>query len=153
MAFFGKYYFASHAIGKGQDELLGRLLQAEHDEGEGWQPAVDLFETEDAITAIVELPGISPDDLALMVMHQTLIVRGERRAEPGDDIETRRYRRMEIRHGSFERMVPLPCTVSAARSEATLHRGVLRIKMPRTRSRKMVNAQIVVHFLPEEESC
>lgn len=150
MSFFGKYYFACRATGKsGDPDLVNMLLQAEHEGAEGWQPAVDLYETASKVVVIVELPGVDPDSLAVFVAHKTLVLRGERMGENGG--EERRYRRLEIHRGAFERLLPLPCEVDAERAAARLRHGELQIELPKLKRRRVVPAQVVIRWNEDEE--
>ncbi len=73
---------------------------------DGWEPAIDVLETELGLLAIVALPGVRREDMQLAIVDGALLVRGVRRwpTLPGPA----RVHRVELPHGRFERQVRLP---------------------------------------------
>src|SRR5438552_18297209 len=71
-----------------------------------WQPSLDVYETENAVVAVVDLSGVSEQDIDLIVTRDTLTLRGERKTQGGRD--ERRYSVLEIPFGPFERTAQLP---------------------------------------------
>ena len=69
-----------------------------------WQPPIDVFETEDALSILVALPGVTQVQVSLDA--GALVVCGERTA-PGFAY-VGRVHRLEIPHGWFERRIDLP---------------------------------------------
>jgi HSP20 family protein len=47
----------------------------------GWAPAIEVFEREDKFVVKAELPGIKEEDVDISVVGDTLILKGERKAE------------------------------------------------------------------------
>lgn len=94
-----------------------------------WQPALDIYETEEAVVATVDLAGVSDKEIELVVTRNSLTLRGERRAqgEPGE----RRYSVLEIPFGPFERSAPLPAPVDPDATTASYRQGFLEIVMPK----------------------
>lgn len=90
-----------------------------------WGPALDLSETDNEITARLELPGMKPDDIDIRVAGQVLTVRGQKREERED---RRRGVQYSERHfGQFSRTVTLPTRVDADKIDATYRDGILTI--------------------------
>src|SRR5207253_1344357 len=59
-----------------------------------WQPAIDVYETKESIVAVVDLAGVSEDEIQLVVARDALTVRGERKdATPSTE---RMYSVLEI---------------------------------------------------------
>ena len=71
-----------------------------------WEPPVDVFETEDDLWISVALPGVVPEDVAIVVQDRTLVVTGERRLPA--ECRAGMIHRVEIPHGRFERRIVLP---------------------------------------------
>lgn len=71
-----------------------------------WEPPVDLFETETEVWVLAALPGVSPDELDILVDTGVLVLAGERRVPAA--LRRAAIWRMEIPSGRFERRVPLP---------------------------------------------
>jgi HSP20 family protein len=100
------------------------LSQASH-----WTPAVDIYETEQRDVVIkAELPDMVREDIEVTVEHQTLTVKGTRKAPA--DVPEDRYRRVERRYGTFSRSFSLPSTVDASKVGAEYRNGVLTVKLP-----------------------
>jgi HSP20 family protein len=71
-----------------------------------WAPPVDVLESQDELWILVALPGVSPDDVDVVIEGATLIVAGQR---PMPRLAaTSQIRRLEIPHGRFERRLELP---------------------------------------------
>ena len=96
---------------------------------EVWTPATDVVETEEGWILWMETPGVASEDVSIHLEGTRLVVRGVRRPPtPGG---CRRYRQLEIRHGLFERVIPLPGPVAEGQASARLDNGVLEIRLPR----------------------
>ena len=94
-----------------------------------WQPAVDVFECEEGVCAVVDLSGVKLEEVELIVGRRTLSLRGERR-DPGSQSD-RRFTVLEIPFGPFERTLQLPVAVDPESVFATYDAGFLRVTMPR----------------------
>jgi HSP20 family protein len=95
-----------------------------------WMPAVDTYETDDAVVLKVEIPGFSKDDFSLEVRQNTLTLQGERRQEV--ELKEEGYHCRERAYGRFERSFILPTTVDQDRMQATYKDGVLEVRLPKT---------------------
>ncbi len=74
--------------------------------GPTWEPPVDTLETAEAVTVLVALPGIAPDQVEIVHRAGSLTVRGVR-PMPGGHRQGA-IRRLEIPYGQFERRLDLP---------------------------------------------
>jgi HSP20 family protein len=72
----------------------------------GWEPPIDVLETEAGLLVVVALPGVRRDDMEVVVGRGEFLVRGTRRW-PTPKRPTRVHR-IELPHGHFERHLPLP---------------------------------------------
>lgn len=95
----------------------------------GFNPAVDIFEEEDAIVLSAELPGMKAEDVHVHVENQVLTLSGERKLEREEQKEG--YHRVERSYGTFTRSFTLPKHVDAESIEAKLEDGVLRLRLPK----------------------
>lgn len=98
--------------------------------GSAWAPAVDVFEDQDAIKLVAELPGLKPEDVKISIENNTLTLRGEKKQVAEE--KTERVHRYERTYGRFERVFTLPSTVDADRIEANFEDGLLTVHLPRT---------------------
>lgn len=99
----------------------------------GFRPQVDCYRSDDppAVTVVVDLPGIEPDDVEITLTERTVNIVGERRRPQR---ETRlSYRQMELEYGPFQRRVSLAEDVDPDHAEAHYERGQLTIVMPLAR--------------------
>lgn len=94
-----------------------------------WNPAVNIYETDDSILVLAEIAGVSPDDINIKYESSRLLVWGERRQLVPENV--RAVHRMEIQMGQFAFVVELPGMVNAERAEAQLETGILQIRLPK----------------------
>jgi HSP20 family molecular chaperone IbpA len=101
--------------------------------GPVYTPAVDIFENEDAITLLADMPGVKADDLKIDLRENTLTLTGRVSApERANEIDVVR----EYRTGTFVRQFALAETIDQARIEAKLSDGVLRLELPKVEKAK-----------------
>jgi HSP20 family protein len=113
------------------EELFADLWQVPRFSGlrHGFRPNVDCFHTDEphARTVVVELPGVDPQSIQLIVGERLLVLAGERQRPrvPG-----RVYQQMEIETGAFQRQVRLAEDVDPDRARARFENGVLTVELP-----------------------
>lgn len=106
-----------------------------------WRPSADISETDDSFEVRVELPGVTKDDVHISVKDSLLTIKGEKRQEATDD--SKDYRRVERRYGSFERRFSLPPKVEADNIKADFKDGVLTLSIPKPEDVKPKEIPIV----------
>ncbi len=88
----------------------------------GWEPPVDVIETEREVLVLVALPGVDPDRVEAAIDGGDLVVVGMR-VLPAE-LRTAIIHRLELPQGRFERRVRLPAgrysAVRRARSDGCL---------------------------------
>jgi HSP20 family protein len=96
----------------------------------GFRPPMDCFRTEDPpeIVVVVDLAGVDPAAVNVVVAERDLLIAGERTRAPGE--KRRSYSHMEIDFGHFERHVQLGDEVDVEKAKATYERGLLTIVLP-----------------------
>jgi HSP20 family protein len=107
-----------------------------------WAPIVDLSETADHLVVRAEVPGMSPNDIQISLVGNTLSIKGEKKQEKEEKEEN--YHRMERTYGSFSRSIFLPCEIEEAKVDAKYKDGVLTINMPKTEKAKTKEIKIDV---------
>jgi HSP20 family molecular chaperone IbpA len=72
----------------------------------GWEPPIDVLETENEFLIIIALPGVDPDEVEAVIENGTLVISG-RRVLPVE-LRNARIHRLELPQGRFERRIALP---------------------------------------------
>lgn len=112
------------------DQTLGRDRLDEAPVLHGsWLPVADVVERAEAYVIELELPGLAREDLTVHAHDDEVLVRGERRPEPGGRPEA--FHRLERRHGPFARSFRFPAGIDPGGISAELSEGVLRVSVPK----------------------
>lgn len=103
-----------------------------------WKPHMDIFETQDEIIIHAEIAGVKKEHLEIELFDNAVKISGKRlEAQPNPKAT---YRLVEIQHGSFERILRLPCKINVEEVKALYTDGMLQITMSK---RKMENKYTV----------
>ena len=95
----------------------------------GFRPQVDAYRTADPprLTIVVELAGVDPAGVQVVVEDHKLLVAGER---PRPRVDGGSWQQIEIEYGPFQRVIGLPDDVDPGQATAEYEHGLLRIGMP-----------------------
>src|SRR5437764_5390467 len=74
----------------------------------GWSPALDLYQSNDNVNAVIELPGMRNEDIEISLHDGTLTISGERKRGNAD---AEKAERTERYIGTFRRSIALPTRV------------------------------------------
>ncbi|MGE0394819.1 MAG: Hsp20/alpha crystallin family protein [Vicinamibacterales bacterium] len=108
-----------------------------------WVPAVDIYETpQKDVVLKVDLPDVAREDIEVTVEHNTLTLKGTRKAAA--DVKEEQYRRIERAYGTFVRSFTLPSTVDAGKVGADYKNGVLTVTLPYKEEAKPRNIAVQV---------
>jgi HSP20 family protein len=121
----------------GMDDQFNRLwrgLAEGRTRQESWLPAVDVFDTADAVVLKAELAGMDPDDIEISVEDNVLTIKGERKFE--EKVDDERYYRIERRFGTFQRSLALPQGVRSEDISADYDDGILEVRVPKAEEEK-----------------
>jgi HSP20 family protein len=128
------------------EELFADLWQVPGFAGlrRGFRPQVDCYRTDDppAVTILVDLAGIQPEEVSIEVTERTVSLSGVRPRPPHTGSIS--YRQMEIEYGSFQRRVTLAEDVDPAGAQATYERGLLKVVLPLAQKPRTGRITIVV---------
>jgi HSP20 family protein len=95
----------------------------------GADPSMDVVETQSGLEISVELPGLTADDVKMVVDGDTLTISGER---PGEiQSVDRTHRSIERSYGEFSRSIHLPSSIDRTKISAVMKNGVLSVSAPR----------------------
>ncbi len=89
-------------------------------------PAVDIYETEDGLHVIADVPGVREEDLDIRVEDRVLTISGKPSLETADDLLLQEYEMMP-----YFRQFRLGDDVDQDRIEARLRHGVLTLHLPK----------------------
>jgi HSP20 family protein len=102
-------------------------------------PPVDIFETEDALTVVVDLPGVSKDDVDIRIEDNALTIKGKSQyAMSGHAI------REEFGLQGYYRQFRLSDEVDQNKIAAETKNGVLTIALPKAEKSKPKRIQVNV---------
>lgn len=107
----------------------------------GWTPALDLYQTNDNVIALVELPGMRKEDIEISLHDGMLTISGERKTETQEGGKAERSERYV---GKFRRSITLPTRVDANKVNATYKDGILTITLPKAEEAKPKQIQVNV---------
>lgn len=91
-------------------------------------PSVDIFETEKAITLLVDIPGVKADALNVDLRDDTLTLTGDVSPDlvtPGERVS------IEYDTGRYYRQFSLSEVIAQEKIDAKLSDGVLRLTLPK----------------------
>lgn len=97
--------------------------------GSSWSPLVDLHETPEQVVLTAEVPGLSMEDLDVVVTDSTLTVKGEGRPQPGGKNVV--HHRVERSQGAFSRTFDLAAAIDRDKVTAEYRQGLLRVVLPK----------------------
>ena len=95
--------------------------------GRLWNPAADVYQGAEGWLVKIDLAGVCPDELELILQESELIVRGCRR----DTLyrEGFSYQQMEITYSRFEKRIDFPCPIDSATLDKDYRDGFLIVRL------------------------
>lgn len=95
-------------------------------------PAVDIFESEEGITLVADMPGVTAKGLSVDLKNNILTIRGEAKSkEEGRHIIYREYQ-----VGNYFRNFTLSEAIDQTKIQARLKDGVLTLELPKAEKAK-----------------
>src|SRR3954463_15445687 len=120
-------------IGEFADEVrnvfleLGRVFGLESLAGE-CAPAIDVFETDDAVEIVVDLPGVDTSSIRVLSKGDSVLVAGEKRSRRVQGESS--FHLVERGYGRFARAIRIVRPCDMARATAVLVQGELKVSLP-----------------------
>jgi HSP20 family protein len=110
----------------------------------GLNPHIDMYEEDGQVIIKAEMPGISKKDIDISLEEDVITIKAEKKEEKEQGEKgTTDYTR-ERRFGQYIRRMALPGQVDAENVTATLKKGLLEIKLPRTEEPEAKHIEIKV---------
>jgi HSP20 family protein len=123
------------------DESFNRAWPENHMEMANWNPVVDIYDQDDRIVMLAELPGVDKKNISVDLKDNVLTLKGERSYD--NTVKEDRYYRQERLFGKFQRAFNLPAGLDPDKVKADYQDGVLKIEIPKPE--KEQPKQITVH--------
>lgn len=92
-------------------------------------PPVRVWTSEAGALVETELPGLSEDEIELLITNDVLTIKGAREPEQAGDTE--KFYRQERGYGQFSRSLQMSFKIDADKVRAQLHEGILLIELPK----------------------
>ena len=109
-----------------------------------WRPAVNVYETADAVVVQAELAGVAPEEVMMRYESGRLLAWGQRRG--AISAEAQAIHRLEIQAGPFAFQARIPASVDAETAKATLRAGMLEVRLPK----RPTHRSGIIHLYPAE---
>jgi HSP20 family molecular chaperone IbpA len=94
-------------------------------------PPVDIYETEEALTVLADLPGVAPQGLSVHVEQGILTIEGK-----VDALDAANLLAQEFDLTSFYRQFRIAETIDTEKIRATMKNGVLHLTLPKVERAK-----------------
>lgn len=115
------------------DNIFGREFYPHSTFGRGTFPAINIFEKDDVLTLMAEMPGISKEDIDIKLQGDVISLSGERKLKEDENVN---YHRRERDYGRFHRQFKLPYRINSEKVEAKMENGVLTLSLPKDEAEK-----------------
>lgn len=103
------------------------------------RPAVDIFETDEGLTLMADLPGVNKEDLHVDIDQNLLTVQANAKSHLNGEPVLR-----EFLHGNFYRQFQLPDEIDPGKIAAEMKNGVLTLQLPKSEAAKPRHIEITV---------
>jgi HSP20 family protein len=97
--------------------------------GRQFVPPVDIYETDEAVTVLAEMPGVSKSTVSVNLDNGVLTIRGCRKDE--DVKKGTSIRLQEYENGHYLRRFTIAETIDQEKIEAKMKDGMLRLTLPK----------------------
>ena len=108
-------------------------LQQAHDAAPGglYAPPMDVVEREESLEIVMDLAGVSPDDVRVLFKNNTLLIAGCKWPAAGAQGRTTAFHLVERSFGRFARAVRVTASLDLGQARATMAEGLLRVRLPK----------------------
>jgi HSP20 family protein len=106
-----------------------------------WTPALDVYQNNDNVVAMIELPGMKKEEIEISLHDGMLTISGERKSESAQGDRADRSERLI---GKFRRSITLPTRIDANNVSASYKDGILTVTLPKAEEAKPKQIQVNV---------
>lgn len=103
-------------------------------------PRTDIYETQDGVVLLVDMPGVAPDGVDITLEKRTLAIRGYAKTEQQHQDFRQVY--AEYFPGDYERVFTLSEDIDRDGIEASQKDGLLRLVLPKAEPAKARKIQL-----------
>jgi len=114
-----------------------------------FSPTLDALETGDALEIVMDVPGVVPDDVRVLIKGEVVIIAGGKLPPNAAERTEASFHLVERDFGRFARAVRLSGAFDAGRATATLGGGELRIRIPKLEERRGRDIVVPVRRSPQ----
>jgi len=109
-------------------ECFGSKLPVAFIQDSGWKPMTDVYETDSELVVRIEVGGISGRDIDLTWEGNSIVISGTRKEQK--KTEPRKYHKIEITTGRFERRIAVPSNITIDRDSLHMEYrgGIIEIR-------------------------
>jgi HSP20 family protein len=118
------------------DELDEALPGRRHLAAGSCSPPLDVVETESAVEIVMDLPGVVPEAIRVLIKAGVVLVVGDKAPPDPAARADATFHLVERSFGRFARAVRLTGAVDASRGRARLRAGELRVAIPKIVERR-----------------
>jgi len=105
-------------------------------------PAVDIWEDEEGVTLVADMPGVRNGDLSVEVADHTLMLAGHIDIDLPDSLAARFA---ELRGSNYERQLVLGEGIDTEKIEAKARDGVVTVRLPKTSATRRRRIDVRTH--------
>jgi HSP20 family protein len=129
-----------HELDRLFDNLVAR--RQETASAPAFTPAAEIYSDVDNIYLQLEVPGLTPAEIAVEVNAANVVVSGDRQEETRP--EGQAVKRSEFRYGKFYRSINLPAKIQIDRVQAKYENGILKLTLPKLEEAKDKTVKVLV---------
>jgi len=108
-------------------ELLEKIAPLE-------EPLCDVYETEDEVVVIADVPGSKKEDITVTATEDTIEISAQFKKE--EEVKKPSYLKRERRCEKFYRKLSLPTKVNPEGAKSKYNNGILEVRLPKAERKK-----------------
>ena len=125
-----------HEVRRLFDDLSKRRPDRRHMVSGECMPLLDVFETDRTIEVVLDVPGVTPESVRILIKSGVILIVGEKeRAEPSVRAPAS-FHLVERDFGRFARAVRIHVAIDASQVRARLKEGELRVILTKIQERR-----------------